>query len=189
MNQNYFYWASTPANVVIYQSMHASDFCGLFGARPDRSFSPFKQVWSLGFLWSSLRHFWLVFLFNFLKWNSTFVKFSEYRIYNHWNCFVVNNCVTKEKKAMCKLRIEFRQSACSRDLPLRKQTFLPKFQNKYNYWRYKWICRLILTIDRSRTVIFPFIIRYLQLQCFIFFEKNIFLFNQISPFLKADIKM
>ena len=33
-------------------------------------FPPFKQVWSLGFLESSLRHFWLVFLFSFLKWNS-----------------------------------------------------------------------------------------------------------------------
>ena len=46
-------------------------FSGIFGAHSD-IFPPFsfRQVWSLGFLWSSLRHFWSVFLFNFLQWNS-----------------------------------------------------------------------------------------------------------------------
>ena len=35
------------------------------------NFPAFRQFWSLGFLWSSLRHFWSVFLFDFLKWNLT----------------------------------------------------------------------------------------------------------------------
>ena len=45
-------------------------FGGFSGAFP-AIFPPFKQVWSLGFLWSSLRHFWSVFLLDFFKWNST----------------------------------------------------------------------------------------------------------------------
>ena len=40
-------------------------FGGLFCARP-AIFPPFRQVWSLGFLWSTLWHFWSVFLW-FLK--------------------------------------------------------------------------------------------------------------------------
>ena len=41
-------------------------FGGFFGAFP-AIFPPFKQVWSLGFLWSSLRYFWSVFYVWFFK--------------------------------------------------------------------------------------------------------------------------
>ena len=57
-------------------------FGGLSGALP-AIFSPFRQVWSLGFSWSSLRDFWSVFLFDFLKWSTTLTRFTEYRIYNY----------------------------------------------------------------------------------------------------------
>ena len=57
------------------ESCHLSEytlewFGGLFGARPE-NFPPFKQVWSLGFLCRTLRHFWSVYLFDVLKRNST----------------------------------------------------------------------------------------------------------------------
>ena len=73
INQNYFYWAFTPVKVSIYIRVYTRKwFGGLFGARPE-SFPPFKQVWSLSFLWNSLQYFWSVstFCLIFLKWNST----------------------------------------------------------------------------------------------------------------------
>ena len=45
-------------------------FGGLFVTRSE-IFPPFKQGWSLEFLCSPLRRFYSVFLFQFLKWNST----------------------------------------------------------------------------------------------------------------------
>ena len=73
-----------------YQSVHSSyvKFGGLFGARL-AIFSPFRQASSFGFLWSCLQHIWSVFLFNFLKWNSSLARFTEYRIYNYLNWFVI----------------------------------------------------------------------------------------------------
>ena len=43
------------------------EFDGLFGTHPE-ILPPFRQVWSLGFLWSTSDIFY-VFLFDFLKWN------------------------------------------------------------------------------------------------------------------------
>ena len=65
-------------------------FGGLFCARP-AIFPPFRQVWSLGFLWSSLQHFWSVFLFDFLKWNSTLCQIywiPDLQLLK-WACFMV----------------------------------------------------------------------------------------------------
>ena len=66
---------------------------GFFGARVDIC-PAFRQVWILGFLWSTLWHFWSVFFcLSFLKRNSTFCKI-------YWTpnlqslklvCFVVAN--------------------------------------------------------------------------------------------------
>ena len=71
MNQSDFYRAFTPVKVVIYQGIHSTYLIWrVFGARP-QTFPPFKQVWSLFFLWSTLQHFWSVFLFSFLKWSSS----------------------------------------------------------------------------------------------------------------------
>ena len=53
-------WALTPAKAGIHQSIHS-----LF------NLAGFLTHVRLGFLWSSLRHFWSGFLFNFLRWNST----------------------------------------------------------------------------------------------------------------------
>ena len=66
MNQNDFYWAFTLAKVVIYQHIHSIYLIWRAFER-SRLLDKF-EVW--GFLWSSLRHFWLVFLLDFLKWNS-----------------------------------------------------------------------------------------------------------------------
>ena len=50
----------------------------------------FKQVWSLSFLCSTLRRFCLVFLFDFLKWNSILCQIYWIMDYNnHWNWFVL----------------------------------------------------------------------------------------------------
>ena len=65
-----FYLVFTPAKVVIYQSIHTSDLAG-FLAHVQKISRLFKHVLSLGFLCSSLSHFWSFFLFTFIKWNST----------------------------------------------------------------------------------------------------------------------
>ena len=51
------------------KNWHLSEYTrdGLFEAYPE-ILPPLKQVWSLGFLCSSLQRFWSVFLFDFLKW-------------------------------------------------------------------------------------------------------------------------
>ena len=76
MNPNDFYWAFTPAKVVIYQSesRHSSYLIWQAFRHMSSNFPPFRQVWSLSFLWSSLQHFYQFFCLIFLKWDSTLCK-------------------------------------------------------------------------------------------------------------------
>ena len=72
INQNDFYWAFTPAKFVLCQSIHARyliwrAFWRTFSNFPAFFLDKFEICVSCG---SKLRHFWSVFLFDFLKWNS-----------------------------------------------------------------------------------------------------------------------
>ena len=67
-------------------------FGGLFGASP-AIFPPFRQVWTLGFLRSSLRYFLSVFPFDFQIWNSTLCQIywiPDLRLFE-LVCFMVAN--------------------------------------------------------------------------------------------------
>ena len=88
MNRNNFF------ELILQQSCHLSLytirlFGWLYDAFPKNFPRLLKQVWSLGFLCSTLQRFCSVFLFDVLKWNSPFARFTEYRIYNHCNWFVL----------------------------------------------------------------------------------------------------
>ena len=53
---NDFYWAFYSGETCYLSGYTGKWFGGVFGARPE-IFPPFKQVWSLSFLWSSMWHF------------------------------------------------------------------------------------------------------------------------------------
>ena len=53
---NDFYWAFYSSETCYLSGYTGKWFGGVFGARPE-IFPPFKQVWSLSFLWSSMWHF------------------------------------------------------------------------------------------------------------------------------------
>ena len=83
MNQNYFYWAFTPLKVIIYQSIHTSNLMGFWRTSRNVSSLFLNKPSSQGFLWSSF------FCLMFLNGIQPFARFTAYRIYSHWNWFVL----------------------------------------------------------------------------------------------------
>ena len=133
MNQIYFYWAFTPAKVAIYQSIHSSYLIWQPFYTNPAIFLPFRQVWTLGFLWRSLQHFWSVFLFDNLKWNSTLCQI-------HWIpdlkllklvCFMVAN-TWKQKYAISWLNLTHFKMAIFGQYKIRDD-------NEWKHFKY-WLC-------------------------------------------------
>ena len=81
----FFFWDLTPAKVAIYQRIHLSDWRAFWYIVTANIRKFFRTLTSLKKSFLCAKTFGL----GFSVWIQLFARFTEYRIYNHWDWFVL----------------------------------------------------------------------------------------------------